>query len=188
MRPPRTEDSHLQVTRRAGRTRRGRGRVSGHARSDFGESNRGGIHFPLRHRIRSCARNHRNSLSRVIQNVAESHQALMARHRTSASGESTENCIRISYSLYLPCRTGPSTNISLREVIPTLPNSWPDLADAQDVKDAAVLVGALRALGIDCANLAPRRSKLGSSSFVEPGCGSTTGFCLAGAPFFSVGM
>ncbi len=62
------------------------------------------------------------------------------------------------------------------------------LADAQDVKDAAVLVGALRALGIDCANLAPRRSKLGSSSFVEPGCGSTTGFCLAGAPFFSVGM
>ena len=61
-------------------------------------------------------------------------------------------------------------------------------ADAQDVKDAAVLVGALRALGIDCANLAPRRSKLGSSSFVEPGCGSTTVFCLAGAPFFSVGM
>src|SRR5260370_32154645 len=58
--------------------------------------------------IRSCARNHRNSLSRVIRNVAESDQALMARHRTSASGESARNCIRISYSLYLRCRTGPS--------------------------------------------------------------------------------
>src|SRR6266851_662616 len=115
--------------------------------------------------IRSCARNHRNSLSRVIQNVAESHQALMARHRTSALGESTENCIRISYSLYLPYRTGPSTNISLREVIPTLPNSWRASLMRKTSRMPPYLWVRSGPWGIDCANLAPRRSKLGSSSF-----------------------
>src|SRR5712692_9461235 len=99
---------------------------AGRLAHDFEEPNQGEIHFAIDVEIRAgLARNHRNSLSRVIQNVAESHQALMARHTGPRLRESLrENCIRISYSLYLPCRTGPSTNISLREVIPTLPNSW----------------------------------------------------------------
>ena len=62
------------------------------------------------------------------------------------------------------------------------------LADAQDVKDAAVLVGALRALG---NRLREPRSKALEAGLFElrgPGCGSTTVFCLAGTPFFSVGM
>jgi len=62
------------------------------------------------------------------------------------------------------------------------------LADAQDVKDAAVLVGALRALGNRLRE--PRSKALEAGLFGLRGTRVRIyyGFCLAGAPFFSVGM
>src|SRR5260370_14495482 len=64
----------------------------------------------------------------------------------------------------------------MREFVPTLPNSWRASAMRKTSSMPPYLWVRYGPWGIDCANLVPRRSKLGSSSFVEPGCGSTTVF------------
>jgi hypothetical protein len=50
------------------------------------------------------------------------------------------------------------------------------LTDAKDIKDAAVLTGALRALGTNCVNRGPSRWKMACSNSAGPECGYINAF------------
>jgi hypothetical protein len=55
------------------------------------------------------------------------------------------------------------------------------LTDAKDIKDAAVLTGALRALGTNCVNRGPSRWKMACSNSAGPECGYIMHSCRVGA-------
>jgi hypothetical protein len=59
------------------------------------------------------------------------------------------------------------------------------LADAKDVKDAAVLTGALRALGNQLREPRSNRSTMACSSSGARECGYITASCPDGTPFWS---
>jgi phage-related protein len=72
-------------------------------------------------------------------------------------------CESISYTLLTSCRIGPSTSTRRPEGRSHFAEFVASLADAKDVKDAAVLTGALRALGNQLRE--PRSKALDSGLF-----------------------
>jgi hypothetical protein len=59
------------------------------------------------------------------------------------------------------------------------------LTDAKDIKDAAVLISALRALGNQLREPRPNRSTKVCSSFVARACEYISGSCRRGALYWS---